>query len=60
MEETKNKTASQPEKAKKDSKKENKSGQFLAEHRAEMRKITWPNRQELAKETVPLLLFPYL
>ncbi|MBQ6570498.1 MAG: preprotein translocase subunit SecE [Clostridia bacterium] len=60
MEETKNKTASQPEKAKKDSKKENKSGQFLAEHRAEMRKITWPNRQELAKETVTVIIISLL
>lgn len=60
MEETNKKTASQPEKAKKDSKKEGKGGQFLAEHRVEMRKITWPNRQELAKETVTVIVISLL
>ena len=64
MEETNKKTASQPEKAKKDSKKDNKqeskAAQFFAEHRAELRKVTWPNRQELFKETVTVIVISLL
>ena len=64
MEETNKKTASQPEKAKKDSKKDNKqeskTAQFFAEHRAELRKVTWPNRQELFKETVTVIVISLL
>ena len=62
MEETKNTAAaSTAEKTKKSDKKpEKKGGSFLAEHRAEMRKVTWPNRQELMKETVTVLVVSLL
>lgn len=67
MEETKNTSAaSQPEKAKSekpkkaDKKQEKKSGSFLAEHRAEIRKVTWPNRQELMRETVTVIVVSLL
>ena len=62
MEETKNTSAaSQPEKPKKDDKKGGKkSGNFFAEHKAELRKVTWPNRQELMKETVTVLVVSLL
>ncbi len=60
MEETKNtKPASQPEKDKKNKdkkeKKAKKNGSFFAEHKAELRKVTWPNRQELTKETITVI-----
>ena len=47
-----------PKKA--DKKAEKKSGNFLAEHKAELRKVTWPNRQELAKETVTVIVVSLL
>lgn len=60
MEETNSKKpASQPDKGKK-GKKEKKNGSFLAEHRAELRKVTWPNRQELVKETVTVIVVSLL
>ena len=61
MEETKNtQTASQPEKSKKEAKQEKKSSTFLAEHKAELRKVVWPNRQELIKETVTVIVVSLL
>ncbi|MBR6400294.1 MAG: preprotein translocase subunit SecE [Firmicutes bacterium] len=61
MEETKNtQTASQPEKAKKETKKEKKQSNFWAEHKAELRKVTWPNREELLKETVTVIIVSLL
>ena len=44
------------EKDTKNKKSEKKTGSFLAEHRAELRKVTWPTRQELVKETVTVIV----
>lgn len=56
MEETKKTKASKPEKSKKDNKKEKKGSDFFAAHKAELKKVTWPNREELAKETVTVIV----
>lgn len=56
MEETKNvQTASQPAKDKK-AKKDKKNGNFFAEHKAELKRVTWPNRKELTKETITVIV----
>jgi preprotein translocase subunit SecE len=60
MEETKNvQTASQPAKGKKD-KKEKKNNKFFAEHKAEFKKISWPNREDLTKETITVIVVSLL
>lgn len=41
---------------KKNSKNENKGPSFFAKHKAEFRKIKWPTRQELFKETVVVII----
>lgn len=64
MEENKKQTAANSAKssksvkkeAKKDNKKDNKkASSFMAEHRAEFRKITWPKKEELIKETITVI-----
>lgn len=60
MEETKNtKSASKPAKEKKGN-KEKSLNQFIAEHKAEVKKVTWPNRQELTKETITVIVISLL
>lgn len=64
LEETKN-AVSKPEK-KKDNKKDQKDkkhfslGSWFDVHKAEFRKIVWPTRKEVAKETVIVLLMCFV
>lgn len=45
---------------KKDAKKDKKKSSFLAEHKAEFKKITWPTRKEVGKETVTVIVISLL
>lgn len=64
LEETKN-AVSKPEK-KKDNKKDQKEkkrfslGSWFDVHKAEFRKIVWPTKKEVAKETVIVLLMCFV
>ncbi len=64
LEETKN-AVSKPEKQK-DNKKDQKEkkgfslGSWFDAHKAEFRKIVWPTRKEVAKETVIVLLMCFV
>ena len=55
------KTVSQPAKSKKDKKKEGKGfGRWFNEHKAEFKKIVWPGRKEVAKETTTVVIVSLL
>lgn len=51
--ESKEKTASPKDKK---NKNEKKGQSFFAKHKAEFKKIKWPSRQELFKETVVVII----
>lgn len=63
MEETKKNAVSEPEK-KKDNKPKEKSGfsfsNWVDVHKAEFKRIVWPSKQEVAKETVIVLLLCFV
>lgn len=63
LEETKTtKTVSEPEK-KNDSKKDGKGFSFnswFGAHKAEFKKIVWPTRQEVVKETIIVLVLCFV
>lgn len=42
--------------SKKKNKDDNKGSNFFSKHKAEFKKIKWPNRQELFKETVVVIV----
>ena len=49
-------TSNTDKKSKKQNKKDEKKGPgFIAKHKAEFKKIKWPTRQELIKETVVVI-----
>lgn len=50
------------DKKKKDRKKGDKKSisSFLSQYKAEFRKITWPSRQELIKETITVIIISLL
>lgn len=50
--------SSKPAKSKKSSKKENKKGlsDFLAIYKSEFKKVVWPSRKELFKETITVIV----
>ncbi|WP_250277502.1 preprotein translocase subunit SecE [[Clostridium] colinum] len=55
-EQTKNVSNESSSKDKKSKKKENKKkGGFFSESKAEFKKITWPNRKVLAKQTITVI-----
>lgn len=64
MEETKNTNVSEPEKKKDDKKAKDKKGfsfsNWFAAHKAEYKKIVWPTKQEVAKETVIVLVLCFV
>ena len=43
------------EKKSKNKKEKNKKGSFLGEHKAEFKKITWPTRKILFKQTITVI-----
>ncbi len=64
LEENKNTIASEPEKKKDNKKAEDKKkfslSDWFAAHKAEYKKITWPTKQEVAKETVIVLVMCFV
>ncbi len=46
--------------AKKNDKGDKKKGKFFAEHKAELKKVTWPTKDELVKETVTVIIVSLL
>lgn len=51
------KSNEKPVKDKKEKKNDSKkSGNFISEHKAEFRKIVWPSRKELLKETATVIV----
>lgn len=54
-EQLKNVSSESSSKPKKANKNENKKGSFFADHKSEFKKITWPNRKILTKQTITVI-----
>ena len=54
-EQEKNVSSESSSKNKKKKKKEKKKNSFFADHKAEFKKITWPNRKILTKQTITVI-----
>ena len=55
-EQSKNVSSESSSKSKKSKKKEpKKKGGFLVDHKSEFKKITWPNRKTLVKQTITVI-----
>ncbi len=55
-EQTKSISSTSSSKPKKPSKKEHKkNGSFFADHKSEFKKITWPNKKVLTKQTITVI-----
>lgn len=55
-EQSKNVSSESSSKSKKSNKKEpKKKGGFLVDHKSEFKKITWPNRKTLVKQTITVI-----
>ena len=55
-EQTKSTSTESSSKSKKTSKKEHKkNGNFFADHKSEFKKITWPNKKVLTKQTITVI-----
>lgn len=59
-ENSKNSKEEKNKKENKDNKKDSNKGSFFNDHKAEFKKIVWPSRQDLVKQTVTVIIVSLL